>query len=103
MPLDRPPSHLALVAAFLCLGGTAAVRAEEYGWLIDAKTNKHWQLVNEEKGAKHLRLHVGVFDLAEDLREGVFGPSGYFEILRTDATLQQGYLDLLAEFDQYTV
>ena len=37
----------------------------------------------------------------EDLREGVFGPNGYFQELQSDSGLQRKYAELLKEFDSY--
>ena len=70
-----------------------------YGWLIGDRVASHWSL--EQKGQNEVALHVGLGNLVEDLREGVFGPKGYFQGLQSDSGLQQRYAELLKEFDSY--
>lgn len=56
-----------------------------YGWSISDKDERHWELI-EAEGT--LVLHIGVFNLINDLRAGIMGPMGYFAELRGSATLQ---------------
>jgi hypothetical protein len=53
--------------------------------------------------AQKFALHFSSPIFARDLREGVFGPAGYFGELRTDPVLQTNYLECFTEFETYQI
>jgi hypothetical protein len=71
-----------------------------YNWSISDQTNKHWTV--ENTGKDECLLSVGIYNLISDLRQGVFGPQGYFWELRVDGNLQNNYANFLREIQNYS-
>lgn len=71
-----------------------------YNWSISDQTNKHWTI--ENTGKDECLLSVGICNLISDLRQGVFGPQGYFCELRVDRNLQNHYANFLKEIQNYS-
>lgn len=74
---------------------------EEYYWSTGANPQNHMRLVvlDTQKFALHFCPPV----FARDLREGIFGPAGYFDELRTNPALQTKYAAVLLEFEAYKI
>lgn len=75
---------------------------ETYVWSMGTSQVNHMQLVEAGEPNKWV-LHFSPFVFIRDLREAIFGPSGYFNDLRTNAELQSKYLQCLAEFEIYEI
>ena len=74
--------------------------AKRHGWRITDRAPDHWRL-NQIEPDEYI-LSIGIFDLAQDLRVGVFGPNGYFEKLRYDTILQSQWQKFKQEIENYT-
>lgn len=75
---------------------------EEYYWSTGANPQNHMRLV--AAGPQKFALHFCPPAFARDLREGIFGPDGYFHQLRGDsAALQTHYRKCFAEFEGYEI
>lgn len=74
---------------------------EEYVWSTGTSPQNHMRLVSV--GQQKFMLHFCPGAFGRDLREGVFGPDGYFQQLRGDQALQQNYQQCFQEFASYTI
>ena len=74
--------------------------ATVYNWSISDQTSKHWAV--ESTGKDECLLNIGIYNLISDLRQGVFGPQGYFWELRRDENLQNHYAAVLEEIQSYS-
>lgn len=72
----------------------------QYNWSIGDQTADHWTLKEVKK--EEYVFYIGLFDLSEDLREGIFGPAGYYEELRASSTLQGNWERFKQEIETYT-
>jgi hypothetical protein len=70
-----------------------------YGWSIADRDSKHWKLV--KLGRRRFRLHVGIFNLVQDLRTGVLGTNGYFNELKCSLALQHKARAFIKEAESY--
>ncbi len=79
---------------------------EKYRWRMGTHPDitHHMRLQPDPDPSKKTSvLEFCVFDLIRDLRDGVFGPRGYFEDLRNNVEDRQRlYLECLREFESYT-
>ena len=73
--------------------------SEAYQWSMGGPDAGHMRLI--EVTPKTFQLHFSPAAFVRDLREGVFGPSGFFDDLRTDATLQANYEQCWKELETY--
>lgn len=78
-----------------------AATNEEYGWSIGTDPQNHMRLVAVD--TQKFALHFCPLVFTRDLREGVFGPAGYFQQLRADPDLQTKYLQCFTEFETYDI
>jgi len=74
---------------------------EEYYWSTGASMQNHMRLVGVAQ--QKYTLHFCPAAFVRDLREGVFGPGGYFHHLRDDQALQINYQKCFAEFEAYDI
>jgi len=77
------------------------VTSEEYYWSTGNSPQNHMRLVSV--GQQKYALHFCPAAFERDLREGVFGPDGYFHELRADPVLQAHYRQCFAEFEAYEI
>lgn len=77
------------------------VTKEEYGWSTGKNPKGHMQLTATGTGVS--MLHFCPFEFLRDMREGVFGPSGYFFELLGEASLQQNYRACGIELESYEI
>jgi hypothetical protein len=75
---------------------------ESYIWSIGTSQENHMRLVNTDDPTKFM-LHFSPFVFVRDLREGIFGPTGYFRDLQGDSDLQSKYRTCLTEFESYEI
>jgi len=75
---------------------------EVYIWSIGTNLVNHMILVQTGVPNQFL-LEFNPSTLVFDLREGVFGPCGYFTDLQTSIDLQDKYLKCLSEMENYTI
>ena len=54
-------------------------------------------------GCTKFILHFSPFVFILDLREGIFGPAGYFRDLQSNVDLQSKYLTCLTKFESYEI
>ena len=71
-----------------------------YEWLIADRDSNHWKLV--KLGEDMFELRIGIFNLIDDLRAGIFGPSGYFDELNRSVSLQDKCQAFIEEATSYT-
>ena len=75
----------------------------EYTWRIGNVVKQHMILKPNEKKDDSYELGIGIFQLIEDLKDGVFGHKGYFYDLLSKNDLQENWLDCTKEFESYKV
>lgn len=75
---------------------------ESYIWSMGTRQDNHMRLVSTEDPSKFV-LHFCPFVFIQDLREGIFGPTGYFRDLQSNLDLQSKYRMCLAEFENYEI
>jgi len=75
---------------------------EVYHWKIGKNLQRHMILV-QVTTPNGFSLEFDPFVLVRDLREGVFGPRGYFQDLQVSGDLQNKYCQCFQEMDSYTV
>ena len=73
----------------------------QYGWLIGPRVGNHWEL--QEYSSHYFILNVGVFNLIDDLKEGVFGNNGYFKKLKSSSDLQENWKKMISEIENYKI
>jgi hypothetical protein len=74
---------------------------EEYLWSTGGSRQNHMRLISESP--KRFLLHFCPLVFSRDLRDGVFGPEGYFHQLHGCRSLQENYRKCLAEFASYEI
>jgi hypothetical protein len=75
---------------------------ESYIWSTGASRENHMRLVGTNDPAKFV-LHFSPFVFVLDLREGIFGPTGYFPDLQSNSDLQSRYRTCVTEFESYEI
>jgi len=75
---------------------------EVYKWKTGINLEHHMILV-ETGVPNEFRLEFDPLVLVRDLREGVFGPKGYFQELRTSSDLQKKYCKCFKEMNSYKI
>jgi len=75
---------------------------ESYVWSIGTSQENHMRLVGTDDPTKFV-LHLSPFVFVLDLREGLFGPTGYFRDLQSNSDLQSKYRTCLTEFESYEI
>jgi len=71
-----------------------------YLWDVKDWHNQHWQiLTNSSKG---VIFQIGILDIIEDLKSGIFAPSGFFEDLRIDHRIQANWTAANGLIEQQT-
>ena len=75
---------------------------EYYYWSIGAGNENHMTLVKTDD-PKKFKLHFSPLTFVKDLREGVFGPTGYFRDIQSDVDLQDKYRRCYSEYKNYKI
>lgn len=75
---------------------------ENYIWSTGTRQDNHMRLVVMDDPTK-FHLHFSPFVFVLDLREGIFGLTGYFRDLQSDSDLQSKYRTCLIEFESYEI
>ena len=75
---------------------------EVYGWKIGKDLQHHMILLEIDVPNKFI-LEFDPLALVRDLREGVFGPKGYFQELQTSDDLQKKYCQCFEEMNSYDI
>ena len=75
---------------------------ESYIWSIGTSQDNHMRLVGVDDPTKFI-LHFSPFVFVLDLREGIFGPTGYFRDLQSNSDLQSKYRTCLTELESYEI
>jgi hypothetical protein len=70
-----------------------------YTWLIASQVENHMTLKEVDK--KNYQLQIGVKDIIDDLKEGIFGVDGYYDNLRKEKQLQHQYELFDKEINKY--
>ncbi|MBE3141089.1 MAG: hypothetical protein IMZ53_10975 [Thermoplasmata archaeon] len=79
-----------------------AENAEKYDWRIGNEKQHHMILVPTSIPNQFV-LEFDPFILIRNLREGVFGPKGYYQELLLSEDLQTKYCECLKEMDSYKI
>jgi hypothetical protein len=75
---------------------------ESYIWSTGISQENHMRLVAMDTPTTFM-LHFSPFVFVHDLREGIFGPTGYFQGLQSDLDFQSKYRTCLTEFESYEI
>jgi len=75
---------------------------ELYYWSIGTDNENHMTLVSTDD-PKKFKLHFSPLAFVNDLREGIFGPSGYFKDIQYDVDLQRKYRSCYSEYESYKI
>lgn len=74
---------------------------KRYGWLIGPRLENHWEL--QENHSDYYVINIGIFNLIDDLKEGIFGRNGYFNKLKSSSDLQRNWKNMMDEISTYEV
>lgn len=74
---------------------------KNYDWNLCNITEKHFQFEKLQKTENFYILYVGIYNLIDDLKVGIFGSNGYFCELENNKDLQKNWKGFRKEIDEY--
>lgn len=75
---------------------------ETYIWSIGISHENHVSLVGTND-PRVFKLHFSPLAFVKDLREGIFGPSGYYRDIQGNLDIQEKYKTCFSEYEDYKI